>query len=154
MAKKSAKALKKLSDASKRGVKKKVGKKSRSFFKRPKNVTDDDVRYVVEHGVDEADSLLSTASGWLLKLAKRIRLAYDMLMAWWTGNFEFPRATVAALTLALLYFINPFDLIPDMLPVVGVVDDAMVFALVARMMSADTKRYAKKFGIKLADMGL
>ena len=126
----------------------------RGWLKRPKNVTDDDVRYVVERGVDEAESLLESAQHWLVNLAKRVRMLYDMLVAWWTGRFDFPKSTVAAITLALLYFINPFDLIPDELPVIGVLDDAMVLAFVTRMMQDDLRRYAKKFGLKLSEVGL
>ena len=157
--KKSAKALRKLDAVAKKSKRGKasLGKKSAgrsTWMKRRKDVTDDDVEHVVKHGVREANALLGSKQGWIVKLAKRIRLAYDMLVAWWTGRFDFPKATVTALTLALLYFINPFDLIPDMLPIVGVVDDAMVFALVATMMATDARRYAKKFGLKLSDVGL
>lgn len=131
-----------------------AGKTLPTWAKRSKNVTDDDVRHVVEHGVAESDDLLSSAYSWVVKLAKRIRLAYDMIVAWWMGQFDFPKSTVAALTLALLYFINPFDLIPDMIPGIGIIDDAVVFAWVSRLMATDAKRYAKKFGLKLADLGL
>ena len=167
MAPKSKKALKKLEKLGKaaekrvKGVRKeagkaaaKAGKRGRTWLKRAKNVTEDDVRYVVERGVDSADALLGSAQSWLVRLAKRIRVLYDMLVAWWTGRFEFPKATVAAITLALLYFINPFDMIPDVLPVVGVLDDAVVFAFVTKMMQDDVKRYSKKFGLKLSELGL
>lgn len=130
----------------------KTGKRSRTWLKRAKNVTDDDVRFVVESGVADADELLESAHSWLVRLAKRVRLLYDMLVAWWTGRFEFPKATVAGITLALLYFINPFDMIPDVLPMIGVVDDALVFAFVAKMMQDDVKRYAKKFGLKASEL--
>jgi uncharacterized membrane protein YkvA (DUF1232 family) len=33
---------------------------------------------------------------------------------------------------AVIYFVSPFDLIPDSIPVLGLVDDASVVALVAR----------------------
>ena len=164
---KSKKALKKLrsleKDAKKRvasvrkDVKKaadKAGKRSKTWLKRARNVSEDDIRHVIDHGVDEADSLLESAQGWIVKLAKRVRMLYDMLVAWWMGRFEFPRATVAAITLALIYFINPFDVVPDVLPLVGVVDDAMVFAFVTKMMTDDLRRYAKKFGLKPAEVGL
>ena len=167
MAPKSKKALKKLEKLGKAAKKRvkavrtdagkvaaKAGKRSRTWLKRAKNVNEDDIRYVVERGVDGVDALLGSAQSWLVRLAKRIRLLYDMLVAWWTGRFEFPKATVAAITLALLYFINPFDMIPDVLPVIGLVDDAMIFAFVTKMMEDDVKRYSKKFGLKASEIGL
>ena len=33
---------------------------------------------------------------------------------------------------AIIYFVSPFDLIPDSIPVFGLVDDATVLAFVAR----------------------
>lgn len=35
----------------------------------------------------------------------------------------------AIVTTALLYLLNPFDLVPDMIPVAGLVDDAGVIAI-------------------------
>jgi uncharacterized membrane protein YkvA (DUF1232 family) len=167
MAKRSKKVIAKLEEAeaaAKKGAKRarkavsKAGVKARktgkSWLDSARRVDEDDVRHVVERGVDEADDFIESAQHWLVKLGKRIRLLYDMLVAWWTGRFDFPKATVVAITLALLYFINPFDLIPDEIPVVGVLDDAMVFALVTRMMHDDLVRYSKKFGVKLSDLGL
>lgn len=47
--------------------------------------------------------------------------------------FVHPRASVGAKALLIggaLYGITPFDLVPDMLPLLGVVDDAAIIALV------------------------
>ena len=156
MAAKRKKAQKKLASIEKTARKRSTPPKAKASGRRwasPREVDREDVRRVIEHGVDDADQLAASAHSWLVRLAQRIRLLYDMLVAWWMGRFEFPKSTVAAITLALLYFINPFDLIPDVLPVVGVVDEAMVFAFVTSMMSDDIKRYTKKFGLRPVDVG-
>jgi uncharacterized membrane protein YkvA (DUF1232 family) len=41
----------------------------------------------------------------------------------------------------LLYVINPFDIIPDVLPVVGAVDDAMVIGALLILVEQDLKKY-------------
>ena len=41
-----------------------------------------------------------------------------------------PRAAKVALAAALVYLASPFDLIPDLIPVVGYLDDLLVAALV------------------------
>ena len=45
------------------------------------------------------------------------------------------------MTAALIYFLNPFDLIPDFLPTLGLVDDATLVALVVASISEDLARF-------------
>lgn len=42
---------------------------------------------------------------------------------------------------ALIYFVSPFDLIPDYISVVGYVDDAAVVAFVISKISGDVEKY-------------
>lgn len=44
---------------------------------------------------------------------------------------------------AALYLVMPFDAIPDMLPVVGWLDDVGVLAAVAAFLVRDVKRHAE-----------
>jgi uncharacterized membrane protein YkvA (DUF1232 family) len=136
--------------------KRKGGKKGKkaTWLKRAKNVSDDDVRAVIDAGVGKADELLDHAFGWVTHMARQAMALYEMLVAWWRGKFEFPKATVGAITLALLYFVSPFDIMPDVLPVLGLVDDAAVLAFVTKMVQGDLRRYAKKFNVPLKDLGL
>ena len=52
-----------------------------------------------------------------------------------------PVRSVASVIGALLYWINPFDLIPDAIPVIGPLDDVLVFSLAIRMIHADLEAY-------------
>ena len=52
-----------------------------------------------------------------------------------------PVRSVASVIGALLYWINPFDLIPDAIPVIGQLDDVLVFSLAIRMIHADLEAY-------------
>lgn len=52
-----------------------------------------------------------------------------------------PWQTLIAATAALIYFVNPFDLIPDFLQVVGFVDDATFIALVVAAIRDDLERF-------------
>src|ERR1700722_3572025 len=47
-----------------------------------------------------------------------------------------PRHVQAALLGAIAYFILPFDIIPDMLPVLGFTDDAAVLATAMRLVAS------------------
>ena len=42
---------------------------------------------------------------------------------------------------ALLYVLSPIDLIPDFIPVVGYVDDALVVAVCIKLVQADLDKY-------------
>jgi uncharacterized membrane protein YkvA (DUF1232 family) len=45
---------------------------------------------------------------------------------------------------ALVYLISPIDAIPDIIPVLGLTDDAAVLAGTAARLATDLKRYMKK----------
>lgn len=65
-----------------------------------------------------------------------------LLRAWARREYTtVPWQTLAAVTAALIYFLNPFDLIPDFLPTLGLVDDATLVALVATSISEDLARF-------------
>lgn len=56
---------------------------------------------------------------------------------------EVPVGTIIAMISALLFIVNPFDLIPDAIPVFGVVDDVAVTALCLKLVSTDIEEYEK-----------
>ncbi len=51
--------------------------------------------------------------------------------AWWRGHYtDIPWKTICVAIGAIIYFINPLDLIPDGIPGLGYVDDAAVVGFV------------------------
>ena len=64
-----------------------------------------------------------------------------------SGKYEVPWTTVIALAGALLYFLDPFDAIPDAIPFAGFVDDAGVLALVISTVESDLRSYCTWRGI-------
>ena len=64
-----------------------------------------------------------------------------MVSDWITGNFKAPYRTITAAVFTLLYFVNPFDVIPDFVPMVGYIDDVFIVSLCMKMVSADLERY-------------
>ena len=49
--------------------------------------------------------------------------------------------TIAAAAFALLYVLNPFDLMPDVLPFIGAVDDAAVLGACLMLLERDLRQY-------------
>ena len=58
--------------------------------------------------------------------------------AWAGGEYRrIPVKAVVMILAAALYFVNPLDLIPDFLPVIGYVDDAAVVGYVLRALGRE-----------------
>ena len=70
------------------------------------------------------------------RVACRLPFAEDLLTAYYCAfDRETPRHVQAALIGALAYFVLPFDIIPDMLPVLGYTDDAAVLATAIKLVA-------------------
>jgi uncharacterized membrane protein YkvA (DUF1232 family) len=66
----------------------------------------------------------------------------DMIKAWVSGEYrEVPRATLLLCVAALIYFVNPFDAIPDILPATGLLDDVTVIGFVLASIKEDVERF-------------
>jgi uncharacterized membrane protein YkvA (DUF1232 family) len=67
-----------------------------------------------------------------------LQLAYKMLR---DPNFQISKETKTILIIALLYVISPIDLIPDAIPLLGLVDDVLVAGFALRQASVELERY-------------
>lgn len=77
---------------------------------------------------------------WLMVVPRLIMLAVRLLM-----DSRVPGATRAALAGGMLYIISPIDLVPDFIPVIGQLEDAVLAMLLVDMMinSVDPKLVAE-----------
>jgi uncharacterized membrane protein YkvA (DUF1232 family) len=79
---------------------------------------------------------------------REIELALDVLSDHAGGRCpQIPYSTVALLAAALFYYLDPLDVIPDCIPVVGTGDDALVMALACREGAAGLERYCVWKGV-------
>ena len=70
------------------------------------------------------------------RVAASLPFVEDLLTAYYCAfDRNTPRHVQAALIGALAYFVLPFDIIPDMLPVLGYTDDAAVLAAAIKLVS-------------------
>jgi uncharacterized membrane protein YkvA (DUF1232 family) len=100
--------------------------------------------------LEDSKRRFASRTGWRRILAEATRnaeLHYENLLGTWetlqtfvrmlrsylTGAYRAPQTTLIMAGAAILYFLNPVDLIPDNIPVLGMLDDAAVIALVAKM---------------------
>jgi uncharacterized membrane protein YkvA (DUF1232 family) len=88
------------------------------------------------------------------KLSKQWTLLLQMVKNRWDSGQDLPWRSVAAATIAVMYFVGPFDLIPDFIPVIGFLDDAAILGICFRLIKHDLRQYAESEGIDYAAYGL
>lgn len=82
------------------------------------------------------------------QLARRVELVAQCLRDLARGAYpHVPWKTVTALLGALTYLVNPFDAVPDLVPLTGLLDDAVVLAMVFGAAESDLRRYCAWAGI-------
>lgn len=66
----------------------------------------------------------------------------SMVRDYANGSYRnIPFGSVVAIATALLYVLNPFDLVPDAIPGVGLIDDATVVGACLRLVTTDLGKY-------------
>lgn len=66
----------------------------------------------------------------------------SMVRDYWKGSYrEVPYWAISAVSLALLYVLNPADVVPDVLLGVGYLDDATVVAFCLKLVQRELERY-------------
>lgn len=82
------------------------------------------------------------------KLIKQLTLSFMMLKDYKDKQYtNIPWRTIALIVAAILYFINPFDIIPDLLPFLGFTDDAVAFAAIFKSAQTDLIDYCSWKGL-------
>lgn len=103
----------------------------------PAEGSDHDIRRVQERAEDIEDKLPK-----LRRLVEQARLMLALVKDYATGRYrEVPYWAISACALALLYVLNPADIIADVLPGVGYLDDAAVVAFCLKLMEKELEKY-------------
>lgn len=82
----------------------------------------------------------------LLRLLAAGRMLFRMAA---DSRYRFPAKTKMLVALSLVYLISPVDLIPDILPVIGFVDDLALLTATGAVLLGHAKEYARTRGIPL-----
>lgn len=105
-----------------------------------KNVTEDDLKKVLDKR-DEIEEKFK-GNGPLGRFIADLKFLFSIIQDYIKGEYrEIPYWSIAAIVAALLYVLSPIDLIPDFIPVVGYVDDALVVAACLAMLEQDLHEY-------------
>jgi len=103
-------------------------------------VTAEDVDRVIRDS-DEIRKKFSGAEP-LKQFLGDLKMIFKLIVDYASGRYRaVPFYTIAAVVAALLYALNPMDLIPDFIPGVGYLDDAAVMAACLGLVRKDVRRY-------------
>jgi uncharacterized membrane protein YkvA (DUF1232 family) len=110
--------------------------------KEAERVTDQDIEKVLDKS-EEIRRRFETG-GPLGKFVEDFKLLMAVVKDYRRGKYrKIPFWTVAAIVGALLYVLNPLDLIPDFIPGLGQIDDAAVVAACLLLVRQDLHKYKK-----------
>jgi uncharacterized membrane protein YkvA (DUF1232 family) len=76
------------------------------------------------------------------KAKNKLYTLVRMLKAYVKGEYKgIPWKTIVLITAGLIYFVNPFDLVPDMIPVAGLLDDAAIILWIFTTIGKDVEAF-------------
>lgn len=72
----------------------------------------------------------------------KLQLVFGIIKDWATGEYkDVPTGSIILIIIAILYFTNPLDLIPDVIAGAGYIDDVAVLGFVIRQVNSDLEKY-------------
>ena len=103
-------------------------------------ITEKDLEKVVDKSEEIKQKFVSR--GPLKRFIEDARLLIALIKDYRANRYrQVPYGIIAAAVFGLLYVFNPFDLVPDVLPFVGAVDDATVIGACLLMMEKDLNKF-------------
>jgi uncharacterized membrane protein YkvA (DUF1232 family) len=103
-------------------------------------VTPKDIQTVAERS-DEINKQFS-ARGPLKRFVEDGKVLTALIRDWRAGKYrQALYGTIAAVVFGLIYVFNPLDLVPDVLPIIGALDDATVIGALLMLVERDLRKY-------------
>lgn len=107
----------------------------------------EEAKQIVENPIkaEEFLSILSINQNTVDKLVKKFEelpILIDMVKSYLKKEYTYvPMPTIIGIIATLLYIISPIDLIPDVLPVIGHIDDYTLAYVCLVLVDKDIERY-------------
>lgn len=77
-------------------------------------------------------------------LGSRIRVLARLLDAWRLKKYQsVSRSTIFISIMILLYWINPIDLLPDFIPIIGGLDDVLLLNYLLKIIDSEIEKFIK-----------
>lgn len=79
----------------------------------------------------------------LKEVLGKVKMLVRFLKAYATGAYrEVPMKSVVIIIGVLVYFVSPLDLIPDVLPIIGITDDVALVVWLFKTLEAELTKFA------------
>ena len=104
------------------------------------NINERDIQKVMDRTNDITQKVVNSTS--LKRFINDVGLLISMIKDFLSGTYrKMPFWVIGSVVFALLYVLSPIDLIPDFIPVIGLVDDAAVLGLCLTLVEKDIQTY-------------
>lgn len=114
------------------------------FHKKSRETVSDKsaVRKILESAIETFDDMSDFRI--IGKYFKDLSLICSMINDYIQKKYtKLPMTTVVTLLSAVIYFVTPWDAIPDLIPFIGHIDDAFVLFCIRDALKKDIKKYKK-----------
>jgi uncharacterized membrane protein YkvA (DUF1232 family) len=92
--------------------------------------------------LDAGVKKMNTHSTALASIFADLQLIFRLVRAWAKGEYpDISKRSLVILIGALVYFLMPFDAIPDFIPGIGYLDDAAVIAMALTAVKAEIEKF-------------
>lgn len=103
-------------------------------------VKDDDIELAAKNQEEIEDKIVNANA--LKKYSELGKVMFGMIKDYRRGIYSnVPWFTMAAIGFALLYVLNPLDIMPDFIPGLGYVDDFAILTITLRFIETDLHKY-------------
>ncbi|CAA0108778.1 YkvA family protein [Zhongshania aliphaticivorans] len=103
-------------------------------------LSDSEINYALSNRERIINKVLKNAS--LAPYISQVKTLFSLLQDYVKGDYrEIPWWSLGSVVTALLYILLPLDAVPDIIPIAGFLDDAIVLKLCLDMVSKDLENY-------------
>lgn len=94
--------------------------------------------------IDEAIHKSRNENSGTQEFKNDLKISISMFKAFISGEYrDISKGIIVTVVAALLYFVNPFDVVPDFILYAGYIDDALVFSMVLKGIKKEIEKYKK-----------
>lgn len=103
----------------------------------------------IEQKLAEAVEKAKENQGKIAQFLDELRWLIRMVQAYYKKEYtNVPWKTILFALAAIIYFVNPMDVVPDALPAVGFLDDSVVLGFVVSALKEDLEQFKMWFQAK------
>mgnify|MGYP001331362060 CR=1 FL=1 len=97
---------------------------------------------VISRFLDEVFLKIGESTEYFYKFQDNLIALVRMMRAWLKGDYKnISTKSIIAVVAALLYFVNPLDLIPDFIPIIGQIDDVFIVGYLIKTLNKELERF-------------